>query len=145
MNKLLLPQLKHVCKCCTILITAIVVDVFLGHIMIVTMSMLTSQLTALGKFGTLLMIFMNSIVVELCVVCFIIGLLGGKWIGGRPINGFILSGVYYVCWFVPPTTSEHPPEFDFLTFLIFLGLPLVVIMGGLIYTKVCKSVSSYNE
>lgn len=136
-----LPQLKHLYKCCAILVAAVIVDIFLGHIMVLKLAPL---LTTFGKFGAIFMILVESIGVELCVVSLIIGIVGGKWIGGRSINGFILSGVYYLYWFTIAIT-EHPPEFDFLTSLMILGFPLVVTVGGLTYTKVSKATVLHNK
>ena len=135
-----LPQLKFVCKCCAILIAAIIMEVFLG---LIIMLKLVPLLTTFGRFGTISAIVIGTIGVQLCVASLVIGIIGGKFIGGKPLNGFVLSGIYYLYFFTIGIT-QHPPELDFLTILLFLGLPLVVILGGLIYTKTCKSTSRYK-
>ena len=134
-----IPQLKYVCKCCVVLVIAVILDVFLGWAVISTLS---PRFTVLGKFGRMLFLPIETIAVELCVALVIIGMFGGKWIGGPPITGFILSVVYYMGWFFLPIISMHRPNFDFLTLLIFLGLPLVVVGGGLVYTKCSTSLKS---
>lgn len=121
---------------------AIILDVFLGWAVISTLAPL---LSAFGKFGVILMLSTETIGVELCVAALIIGVFGGKWIGEPTITGFILSGVYYMVWFFPSAISTHRLGFDLLTLLIFLGLPVVIIVGGLIYTKVCKSAINHNS
>lgn len=137
-----MPKFKYVYKCCAVIAMSIILNVFLGWAVIYTLSPL---LTAFGKFGTMLMLSIETIGVAVCVVSLLIGAFGGKWIGGHPITGFILSGIFYMGWIFPFAIRSHRPNFDFLTFLIFLGLPIVIITGGTIYTKICKSAINHNN
>ena len=136
----MLRQLKILSKCFIVLVTAIVVDTFLGHILMLIMIPL---LVSFGKVSTIIGVVIGTIGMQLFIASLVIGVFGGKFIGGKPHIGFALSGIYYLCYLAIAIT-EHQPGFDLLTFLMFLGLPLVVIVGRLVYKKSSKSDSVYN-
>ena len=85
----------------------------------------------LGRIGGYIMISIE-IIIPLFLVGIIIGVLGGLWIGGKAINGFVISLIFCIYWFTM-TIIFHGMKFDLITLLSLIGLLVVPVVSSLIY------------
>jgi len=84
------------------------------------------------------MIFIEVMGIPLFLVCIVIGILGGLWIGGKVINGFVISLILCLYWF-SITVIFHGVSFDLIMLLLLIGLLLIPAIGSLIYGIFSKS------
>ncbi|MEN6383987.1 MAG: hypothetical protein ABFD79_02185 [Phycisphaerales bacterium] len=130
-----MAKIKYICKSLVVLIFAIIFDTFLAWAV-------NSMLMYLESFNSKIYYYLyllSNQIVELCVVFCVIGILGGRWIGKPIITGFILSGIYYIGWYMYPMITTRPPKFDALTVFTLLGIPIIIVLSGLTYAKFAKT------
>jgi hypothetical protein len=138
-------SLKYICKSFGIVVTAMTCTVLVQS---VTALKVYPLLTGLGRFGILSALVIDIIGVSVLIAALVVGLIGGKHIGGWLWNGFLLSGIYYLCYLALsyPLTGANPK----IVVIKMLAWPLVVVAGGLIYSRVVRrklgtTVTYYKE
>lgn len=127
---------KYLCKMAVLLIGAVFLRLFLDMMVILQMKLGVLLATWLGPIGDILLIFVETVGIPLLLAT-IIGILGGLWIGGKTINGFILSLTFYL-WGVIIFITTLGLRLDWVTFFNLLGLLIVPIIGTLIYAAFSK-------
>lgn len=101
------------------------------------MGLTAGPLSDLGDTGVLIMLFLLSVLSPVISVVLVIGVLGAVWIGGKRQIGFTLATVVSLIYLVALATRQTI-SFDIRGFIILLGIPAVILSGGLTYGKVCK-------
>lgn len=125
--------LKHIFKIAILIFGAVALEPFLTQIMILRLGPLLRPLLIqqLGRIGGNIWISIE-IIIPLFLVGIIIGVLGGLWIGGKAINGFVTSLIFCIYWFTM-TIIFYDITFDLITLLSLIGLLVVPVVGSLIY------------
>jgi hypothetical protein len=128
-RNMLTDSLKYVCKCLGIVIVAVAGSVLVGAVVVLKMY---PSLTGLGRFGILSALVIDIIGIPVLIAAFVVGLIGGKLVGGWRWNGFLLSGIYYLCYLAfYPWTGANPK----LVVMMVFAWPLAIIAGGLMYSR----------
>ena len=125
--------LKHIFKIAILIFGAVALEPFLTQIMILRLGPLLRPLLIqqLGRIGGNIWISIE-IIIPLFLVGIIIGVLGGLWIGGKAINGFVTSLIFCIYWFTM-TIIFYDITFDLITLLSLIGLLVVPVVGSLMY------------
>jgi len=121
----------HACKYAIVLMGAYLLQPFLDMIIISQVQFASMLSDWFGKTGIVFMLSIETIVIPMIVTTYI-GILGGLWIGGKSINGFLLSIIFYLLGFIIIITS-HGIKYDWIMFLSILGLLIIPVYGLLIY------------
>jgi hypothetical protein len=124
--------LKYVGKCVVVLAIAFILRPFLDMLVISHFHLGTLLATWLGHSGIILMLTIDIVGIPILLAATVVGILGGLWIGGKVINGFVLSLIPYLFEFIIGITTRGL-KFDCITFLSLLGLFVVPVIGTLIY------------
>jgi hypothetical protein len=124
--------LKRIFKCGVVLLAVILLDILVGHL--ATMLNINLELVSKGIIGTRLYLFLLTVGLPTCSAVLAIGILGGLWLKEKPLIGFILSALFTL--FSISFFMKRILNFDFLTFLVFLQMPAVILAGGCTYRKV---------
>ena len=128
--------IKRISKITILLLGAVTLEPILTQIVILCLApIMTKQL---GCTGGKIMIFIEVMGIPLFLVCIVIGILGGLWIGGKVINGFVISLIFCLYWF-SITVIFHGVSFDLIMLLLLIGLLLIPAIGSLIYGIFSKS------
>jgi len=124
---------KLILKCIVIVVLSTTIEITLLAPLISRLA--TSLLAESGRLGAIIMLFLLAVLVPVISAVFVIGVLGGMWVGVKKDIGYIVASILGLIHLVP-LISRHVISFDIPGLIILAGIPAIIFSGGLTYSKI---------
>ena len=127
--------LKLVLKCAFLIGLSMVLEVaLLGP---AASLLATDPLDELGTLGAKIMLFLLAVLVPTTTSTFVVGILGGLWVGGGKNIGYVVAFILGLIHLVI-IIERVEISFDVQGLIILAGIPAIVLSGGFTYRAIYK-------